>query len=180
MIRAFVERLRLGMKRIMVIGCPGSGKSTFSRKLHTITGIPLFHLDMMNWNADRTTVDKAVFLARLSDTINKSEWIIDGNYGSTIELRLRECDTIIFLDYPLEVCLEGIKERRGKVRTDMPWVEAEDEEDAEFVEFIKNYNLQSRPQVMELLDKYSSKNIIIFKNRDEADEFLTQIEERYK
>ena len=62
----------------------------------------------------------------------------------------------------------------------MPWVEAEDEEDAEFVEFIKNYNLQSRPQVMELLDKYSSKNIIIFKNRDEADEFLTQIEERYK
>ena len=69
------------MKRIMVIGCPGSGKSTFSRKLHTITGIPLFHLDMMNWYADRTTVDKAVFRERLSDTIKKSEWIIDGNYG---------------------------------------------------------------------------------------------------
>ena len=72
MIRAFAEGLRLGMKRIMVIGCPGSGKSTFSRKLHTITGIPLFHLDMMNWNADRTTVDKAVFRERLSDTIKKS------------------------------------------------------------------------------------------------------------
>lgn len=168
------------MKRIMVIGCPGSGKSTFSRKLHTITGIPLFHLDMMNWNADRTTVDKAVFRERLSDTIKKSEWIIDGNYGSTIELRLKECDTVIFLDYPLEVCLEGIKERRGKDRTDMPWVESEDEEDVEFIEFIKNYNSQSKSQVMELLGKYSYKNIFIFLNRNEAEEFLTQIKERYK
>ncbi len=168
------------MKRIMVIGCPGSGKSTFSRKLHTITGIPLFHLDMMNWNADRTTVDKAVFRERLSDTIKKSEWIIDGNYGSTIELRLKECDTVIFLDYPLEVCLEGIKERRGKERTDMPWVESEDEEDVEFIEFIKNYNSQSKSQVMELLGKYSYKNIFIFLNRNEAEEFLTQIKERYK
>ncbi len=163
------------MKKIMVIGCPGSGKSTFSRELHKITGIPLFHLDMMNWNADRTTVDKEVFRERLSDTIKKSEWIIDGNYGSTIELRLKECDTVIFLDFPLEVCLEGIKARRGKVRTDMPWVEAEDEEDIEFIEFIKNYNSQSRPQVLELLDKYSCKNIIIFKSRDEADEFLAQM-----
>lgn len=166
------------MKRIMVIGCPGSGKSTFSRELHSITGIPLFHLDMMNWNADRTTVDKAVFRKRLSDTIKKSEWIIDGNYGSTIELRLKECDMVIFLDYPLEICLEGIKERRGKERTDMPWVEAEDEEDAEFIEFIKNYNSQSRPQVMELLDKYSHKKIIIFRNRDEASEFLKQMERK--
>ncbi len=168
------------MKRIMVIGCPGSGKSTFSRKLHTITGIPLFHLDMMNWYADRTTVDKAVFRERLSDTIKKSEWIIDGNYGSTKELRLKECDTVIFLDYPLEVCLEGIKERRGKERTDMPWVESEDEEDVEFIEFIKNYNSQSKSQVMELLGKYSYKNIFIFLNRNEAEEFLTQIKERYK
>lgn len=164
----------------MVIGCLGSGKSTFSRELHKITGIPLFHLDMMYWNADRTTVDKAVFCERLSDAIKKSEWIIDGNYGSTIELRLKECDTVIFLDYPLEVCLEGIKERRGKERTDMPWVEAEDEEDTEFIDFIKNYNSQSRPQVMELLDKYSCKNIIIFKKRDEADEFLTQIKQMEK
>lgn len=167
------------MKRIMVIGCPGSGKSTFSRELHSITGIPLFHLDMMYWNTDRTTVDKAVFRERLSDTINKSEWIIDGNYGSTIELRLKECDTVIFLDYPLEVCLKGIKERRGKERTDMPWVEAEDEEDAEFIEFIKNYNSQSRPQVKELLDKYFYKKIIIFRNRDEANEFLKQMEREY-
>ena len=113
----------------MVIGCPGSGKSTFSRTLHKLTGIPLCHLDLLYWNSDRTTVDKAVFRERLSNTIQMDEWIIDGNYGSTIELRLQACDTVIFLDYPLNVCLDGIKERRGKARTDMPWIENEDEED---------------------------------------------------
>ena len=53
------------MKKVIVIGCPGSGKSTFSRALHEIVGIPLYHLDMMYWNADRTTVEKSVFLERL-------------------------------------------------------------------------------------------------------------------
>lgn len=163
------------MKRIMVIGCPGSGKSTFSRALHQRTGIPLFHLDMMYWNADRTTVEKSVFRERLSGTIQLSEWIIDGNYGSTIELRLQACDTVIFLDYPPEVCLSGIFERRGKARTDIPWIENEDEEDEEFIEFVKNFNAQSRPMIIELLNRYSYKDIYIFKSRDEADSFLNQL-----
>ena len=163
------------MKKIMVIGCPGSGKSTFSRALHRKTGIPLFHLDMMNWNSDRTIVERSVFRERLSGAIQQNEWIIDGNYGSTIELRLQACDTVIFLDYPLEVCLNGVRERRGKVRTDMPWIENEDEEDAEFIEFIKCFNSQSRPAIIELLDKYSYKDIHVFADRDEADRFLHQI-----
>lgn len=163
------------MKKIIVIGCPGSGKSTFSKALHDKTGIPLFHLDMMFWNADKTTVEKSVFRQRLSNTIQKDEWIIDGNYGATIELRLQACDTVFFLDYPLDVCLEGVKARRGKIRTDMPWVEAENEENKEFIEFIKNYNSASRPGVMELLNKYSYKKINIFKSRSEADKFLNQM-----
>ena len=80
------------------------------------------------------------------------------------------CDTVIFLDYPLDICLDGIKERRGKPRSDMPWVETD--EDAEFIEFIKNYNEQQKPKVLELLEKYSDRNIIIFKSREQADAFL--------
>ena len=158
------------MKKVIVIGGPGSGKSTVSRALHNKTGIPLYHLDMMYWNADKTTVEKSVFLERLSVVLEKDEWIIDGNYGSTMELRIVACDTVIFLDYPLEICLDGIKERRGKPRSDMPWIETE--EDAEFIEFIKNYEEQQKPKVLELLKKHSDKNIIIFKSREQADAFL--------
>ena len=56
----------------------------------------------------------------------------------------------------------------------MPWIETEDEEDKEFLDFIKNYNINSRPAVIELLNKYADKNIIIFKNRNEADDFLSK------
>ena len=159
------------MKKVIVIGCPGSGKSTVSRALHNKTGIPLYHLDMMYWNADKTTVEKNVFLERLSAVLERDEWIIDGNYGSTMELRMEACDTVFFLDYPLDVCLDGIRERRGKPRSDMPWIETE--EDAEFIEFIKNYNEQQKPKVLELLERYRDKNIIIFKSREQANEFLS-------
>ena len=158
------------MKKIIVIGCPGSGKSTFSRALYNKTGIPLYHLDMMYWNADKTTVEKSVFRERLSAVLDKDAWIIDGNYGSTMEIRMAACDTVIFLDYPLDICLDGIRQRRGKQRGDMPWIETE--EDAEFIEFIKSYNEQQKPKVLELLQKYGDRNIIIFKSREDADGFL--------
>ncbi|MGL4336982.1 MAG: adenylate kinase [Turicibacter sp.] len=163
------------MEKVIVIGCPGSGKSTFSRSLHNVTGIPLYHLDMMNWNADRTIVPKMIFRERLHQAIEKESWIIDGNYGSTIDIRLQYCDTVFFLDYPLDVCLKGVLSRKGKERTDMPWIEEPGEEDSEFIEFIKNYNLVCKPDVMDLLNKCEEKDIFIFKSRDEADQYLSQL-----
>lgn len=160
------------MKKIIVIGCPGSGKSTFSRALHHAAGIPLYHLDRLYWNADQTTVEKSVFLQRLAGVLQKPEWIIDGNYGSTMEQRLRACDTVVFLDYPPELCLKGIRERQGQTRSDLPWVERD--EDTEFLAFIKDFPSQGRPQIMELLDRYPEKNVFIFQNRAEADGFLSQ------
>ncbi len=161
------------MKKVVVIGCPGSGKSTFSRELHKETGIPLYHLDMLKWNADKTTVSKEVFIERLQKVLSEENWIIDGNYGSTMELRLKQCDTVFFLDYPTDVCLDGIEQRKGKPRSDMPWIETEDDE--EFLEFIKNYNTQSRPKVMEILDNNRDKDIFIFKNRNDAELFIENI-----
>ena len=163
------------MKKVIVIGCPGSGKSTFSKSLHNITAIPLFHLDMLFWNADRTNVEKAVFLDRLRSILQQDAWIIDGNYASTMELRMQACDTVVFLDYPTDVCLNGVRERKGIARSDLPWVEPQ-EEDAEFIEFIKHYRSQSRPNVMKLLDAYSHKRIVILSSRAQADEFLAGID----
>lgn len=164
------------MKKIIVIGCPGSGKSTFSKRLHKATGIPLFHLDMIYWNADKTIVEKDIFREKLYNIISQDEWIIDGNYGSTMEARLQECDTVFFLDYPLEVCLEGIKARKGKARTDMPWIEEVDEDNEEFITFVKNYNSAKRPGIMKLLKKYDMKNVIMFKSRKDSYEYLAKQE----
>jgi len=158
------------MKKVIVIGCPGSGKSTFSRALHQKTGIPLYYLDMMYWNADKTTVEKSLFLARLSAVIQKDAWIIDGNYGSTMELRLSACDTVFFLDYPLDVCLNGVRERRGKPRLDMPWIETE--EDAEFMEFIREFGEVQRPKILARLEKYRDRRTVVFTNREQADAYL--------
>lgn len=158
------------MQKVMVIGCPGSGKSTFSRALSQITGLPLTHLDMLYWNADKTTVERSVFLERLSEVLQKDAWLIDGNYSSTMELRMQECDTVFFLDYPADICLQGVKDRRGEPRPDMPWVETE--EDTEFLEYIQNFYKENRPQVLELLQKYSHKTIYVFQNRREAHMFL--------
>ncbi|MBE6630217.1 MAG: adenylate kinase [Ruminococcaceae bacterium] len=159
------------MKKVIVIGCPGGGKSTFSRALHDKTGLPLHHLDLMYWNADKTTVEKSVFLERLAAVLEKDAWILDGNYASTMEMRMAACDTVIFLDYPLDVCLDGVRRRRGKPRADMPWVEQES--DAEFIAFIQSYRAQQRPQVLALLEKYGEKNVLVFTSRAQADNFLS-------
>lgn len=163
------------MKKVIVIGCPGSGKSTFSRKLHEITQIPLYHLDMMYWNADKTTVDGNTLIERQNEVIKRDEWIIDGNYDFTMELRMNACDTVIFLDYPLELCLSGVEARRGKPRPDMPWIEDETNVDEEFIQFIKNYNQISKPNVINLLEKYKNKEIVIFTDRTQAEEYLSEM-----
>lgn len=161
------------MKKVIVIGCPGSGKSTFSRALHELTGLPLYHLDLLYWNSDRTTVSKEVFRERLQNVLMLDRWIIDGNYGSTIEKRIAECDTVFFLDFPFEICIDGVRERMGKPRPDMPWTETEDDE--EFLEFIRNFEKESKPKILTLLQIYQEKNIIILKSREEADSFINNL-----
>ena len=161
------------MKKVIIIGCCGSGKSTFARQLHACTGIPLFHLDQLNWNADKTTVEKTVFLQRVRDVIQKDTWIIDGNYGSSMEMRMQACDTVFFLDYPVDICIQGIYDRVGKVRTDMPWVE--DEVDEDLIEFVKNYEREDRPEVLNLLSNYKEKDIHIFHTRKDAKAYLESL-----
>lgn len=161
------------MKKIMVIGCPGAGKSTFSRCLSQKLSIPLVHLDQLNWQADRTTVPAEVFQERLKMVLNQAEWIIDGNYGNTLELRFEACDTIVFLDISVDECLAGVRDRLGKKRPDMPWVEVE--ADPELMDFIRNFPNTSRPRILDLFSQYSEKNQFVFSSRKEMNEWLENL-----
>ena len=162
------------MKRVLVIGCPGSGKSTFSHALWEKTGLPLIHLDRLYWNEDRTTVEKGVFRQRLHNALEGEAWIIDGDYASTMELRLQRCDAAFFLDYPTELCLAGVRDRVGKPRADLPWTETD--VDAELIGVVRNYRRDKRPVVLELLQRYSDREIHIFSSRREAAAFLENIQ----
>ena len=163
------------MKRIIVIGCSGSGKSHFSRLLRDKTGLPLHHLDMIYWKEDGSNLQKPEFREKLQLLLDGDRWIIDGNYNSTMDMRMQACDTVFFLDYPTEVCLAGIRQRKGKLRSDIAWKNPLEDDDEEFVEFVKNYNTQTRPKVMELLEKYSNKNIIVFKSREDSEKYLNNL-----
>lgn len=101
-------------EKVIVIGCPGSGKSTFARALGAVAEIPVYHLDLLNWNPDKTTVPKEVFRRRLHEVMQKDRWIIDGNYNSTMELRLQQCETVFFLDYPVDFALRGSSPASGR------------------------------------------------------------------
>ena len=159
--------------KIIVLGCPGSGKSTFAKRLHARTGLPLIHLDNIWWKPDRTHISRDEFDQRLAVLLQGGKWIIDGDYSRTYEARFRACDTIIFLDYSEKECMNGIMDRVGKSRTDIPWVERQI--DPELAELVRHYSRDNRPILYSLMEKYPEKQTLIFKTRPQADEWLEKI-----
>lgn len=162
------------MRKIIVIGCPGSGKTTFSRKLFLKTQIPLFHLDAIWHKSDKTHISREEFDARLGEILSLDSFIIDGNYSRTVERRIAACDTVILFDLPTSVCLEGAVSRLGKDRADMPWTDVELDES--FRKEIVQFESENLPVIYSLLEKYKDgRKIVIFKDRKEADEFILSI-----
>ena len=162
------------MNKIVVVGPSGAGKSEFSRKLNKILNIELYHLDNIFWNKDKTHIEREEFDNKLSDILHKDRWIIDGDYSRTYEVRFKNADTIFFLDYPKDICLEGANSRIGKKRDDLPWIE--EEFNKEFKEWIINWFIETKPILIELINKYKNdKNIIIFKSREEANDFINSL-----
>ncbi len=161
------------MERVLVIGCPGSGKSTFARALAERTGLPLYYLDMLFHRPDRTTVSHGDFDAALGRLLAEDRWILDGNYARTLPVRLARCDRVFWLDYPTELCLESVRGRRGQVRPDMPWVETE--EDPEFMAYIAQFRQDRRPEMEAILER-SGREVTVFRTREEAAAFLSSLE----
>lgn len=161
------------MNRIAIIGCPGGGKSTLARALHEKTGLPIYHLDNIWWKPDRTHITREAFDAALADILKKPAWIVDGNYSRTVEPRIAACDTVLFLDYDEQTCMDGIVSRVGRERPDIPWTEST--LDPELVALVKGFQTEQRPAILSLLDQYRDREIHIFRNRESAGAWLETI-----
>lgn len=159
-------------QRALVLGCPGSGKSTFARRLRDLTGLPLHYLDMLWHLPDRTNVPREVFDRRLSELLAGERWIIDGNYQRTIEVRLRRCDAVFLFDLPTEECLAGVMARVGQRREDMPWVE--EALDEEFRQWILDFPRDRLPELYAHLSRYrEGREVTVFRSRREAEAYLS-------
>ncbi|WP_300502372.1 hypothetical protein [uncultured Duncaniella sp.] len=165
------------MQKVIIIGCPGAGKSTFGRKLADVTGLPLHYLDMIWHRPDRTTVNREEFDEQLDSLLDGDRWIIDGNYIRTLPLRLFRCDTVFMFDLPLEVCLAGAEERLGKERVDMPWTDTVLDE--EFRQWILDFPKMQLPLINLFLDSYKG-TVVRFKSRREADEYIIALKSASK
>ena len=162
------------MKRAVVIGCSGSGKSVFSRKLRDVTGLTLYYLDMIWHKPDGTNILRDEFDEKLRSIISRDSWIIDGNYQRTLETRIKACDTVFLFDLPTETCIEGALSRIGKRREDMPWFE--NELDPGFRQWIESFRENQLPEIYRLLEKYKNgRQIVIFRTREQADKFIEKL-----
>ncbi|AZA21660.1 Putative adenylate kinase DNA topology modulator [Lactobacillus helveticus CIRM-BIA 101] len=162
------------MKKILVIGSPGVGKSTFSRRLQKKINLPIIYLDQLFWRSDKTTVSKEEFLSQVKLKMQADAWIMDGNYSDSLfNERLNACNTVFFLDYSVDTCLSGVRQRWGKKRPDMTWIE--EQEDKEFMNYIRLFPKIQKPNIVRILKDHPNITVYSFKNRQESLDFLDKL-----
>ena len=164
------------MKRVLVIGPGGSGKSTFARRLGQILGLEVKHLDSFYWRAGWTKPANEDWIKTVDELIGGESWIVDGNYGGTLAQRVERCDTIIFLDLSRLLCVWRVTKRRltyrNRSRPDM--AEGCNEKlDREFISWVWNYSHRSRPKVIKLINEnQASKKIVWLRSNSDVERFL--------
>ena len=157
------------MKKVLIIGSPGAGKSTFAKILAKKTGLPLYHLDIIWFHQDGNMEDREIFDEKLQKILDSDYWIIDGYYPRTLEVRLQYADTVFFFDIPEEVCLEGAKKRIGTKRDDNPVFETELSEGLK--ERILFFRIFNTPYIEDLLLDFKGR-IIRFHSYQEIEDWL--------
>ena len=164
------------MRRVLVIGSGGAGKSTFSRRLGERLGLEVIHLDVEHWRPGWTEPPKAEWARKVEELCRRESWVMDGNFSGTLETRMEACDTVVFLDLPRTVCLWRVLKRLvmyWNARRPDAAEGCHEKFDLEFLLWVWNYGTRSRPKVVSLLEKYAeSKTIVRLRSSAEAEEFL--------
>ncbi|MGM0883728.1 MAG: DNA topology modulation protein [Bacillota bacterium] len=168
------------MKKIVLIGSGGSGKSTLAGKLGKILSIEVYHLDAIFWKPGWIGTPKDEQKAVQEELVNRDSWIIDGNYGGTIDIRLQAADTIIFIDLSRWICLSRVLKRRfqyrNKKRADMA-EGCEERISLKFLKWVWEYPAIQKPKILDKLRKLSNeKKVIVLKSPNGVREFLANVE----
>jgi adenylate kinase family enzyme len=168
------------MQRVLVLGCSGSGKSTFAAKLGGITGLPTVSIDALYWQPGWRTPERGQFRARLEAAAREPQWIMDGNYFSSgsPKLRLERADTIFWFDLPRRVCVTRLINRLvtcyGRVRPEMAHG-CPERLNFEFLRYVWTYRRAQRPSVEQFVAARSTgQQFFHFTGRKDSDRFLAQ------
>lgn len=167
------------MRRVLVIGIPGAGKSTFSRVLAGRTGLPLVHLDKEFWRPGWKMTPLPEWRAKVAELVCPDAWIMDGNYDRTLALRLPRADTVFWFDYPTLRCLRRalwrVATTHGKVRDDMA-EGCPERLDLEFLRYVRTFNAKSRPRILSALAEFGEHvNPVVFRRDGEVTQFLAAL-----
>lgn len=173
----------MNMQRVAIVGSGGSGKSTLARTLGDTLGIPVAHLDALHWRPGWVEPPDEEWTAIQEELVQQPRWIIDGNYGRTLDIRLGAADTIIFLDLPRTLCLWRVFLRwlryRGRSRPDMA-EGCPEKLDWSFVRWIWTYPQHSRPVVLEKLEaaRRAGKSVIVLQSPQAVAQFVEDVQQR--
>lgn len=162
------------MNRILVIGCPGAGKTYFAKALGKIIGLPVVHMDNLYWHKDKTSISKEELEEKLLPYLKEDKWIIDGNYHDTLKQRLEYATDVFFLNMPRETCIEGILERIDQPRDDIPWIETK-KDAISLIEWTIDYESRTKEDEERLLKQYKKVNVHILKSRAEVNNYLLSL-----
>jgi len=167
------------MRRILVIGSGGAGKSTLARRLGARLGLEVFHLDALYWHAGWVETPREVWLKRVEELLARESWIIDGNYSNTMQRRFDACDAVVFLDLPRTLCLWRVVKRAliyyKRRRPDMA-EGCHERLNAEFLRWVWSYPKRTRPKVVAMLESAPpEKQVFRLKSRAQVEEFLRSL-----
>ena len=167
------------MRKVLVIGSGGAGKSTFASTLSSRTGLPLIHLDALYWRPGWIEPPAAEWDQTIEHLLEGDAWIMDGNYGRTLERRLTACDTVIFLDLPRLLCLQRIIRRRlqfhGRSRPDMR-EGCPEQLSWEYIQWVWTYPEKRRPGILARLAALGpEQQVVVLRSRREVERFLAQL-----
>lgn len=142
------------MRRVLILGSPGSGKSTLAKRLGAKLGLPVIHLDQEFWTPGWVSLSKEAFEARCRELVAREAWVMDGNFGSTLGVRLPAADTVVYLEVSRCVCLwraaKRVLSNRGRSRPDMA-EGCPERFDWEFFHYILMFPSHSRPKVLQAM-----------------------------